>query len=433
MNDLITLYILNKNYSTFLEKSIKSALNQSYSNLDIIIIDDGSSDDSLRIIQKYQKNTKIRIITNKKSIGLPKSANIAIRAAKGKYIIRLDADDIMHKSCVEKLYSKIIKEKNAAIIYPNYYIINTAGNIVSKNKEIDIQKNKLREPILAACCLIKVSALLEVGLYNEKYSRQDGYDIWYKIIKNYKIIYLNQYLFYYRKHSKNLTSDKISLLKARSTILYNFSKAKIKLNKINIVLICRDKRVENINVLKKINNKTFLDHAIKDSLKCKFKKKTYLISESYEILKHVKKKYKKKVIIYKRKTEDAQLNKEFNPLLLNIFNNNNFDILIVIQPNYFFDRAHYIEQGLSKLLINNLDKVITTSIQNINENFYKLSKNGIKLISNNNEKKLKLLKNSIFKETGGVTIYNFNSYKKNRIKKTGNIIVENNEIKSLIK
>ena len=191
MNDLITLYILNKNYSTFLEKSIKSALNQSYSNLDIIIIDDGSSDDSLRIIQKYQKNTKIRIITNKKSIGLPKSANIAIRAAKGKYIIRLDADDIMHKSCVEKLYSKIIKEKNAAIIYPNYYIINTAGNIVSKNKEIDIQKNKLREPILAACCLIKVSALLEVGLYNEKYSRQDGYDIWYKIIKNYKIIYLN--------------------------------------------------------------------------------------------------------------------------------------------------------------------------------------------------------------------------------------------------
>jgi len=107
--------------------------------------------------------------------------------------------------------------------------------------------------------------------------------------------------------------------------------------------------------------------------------------------------------------------------------------LIVIQPNYFFDRAHYIEQGLSKLLINNLDKVITTSIQNINENFYKLSKNGIKLISNNNEKKLKLLKNSIFKETGGVTIYNFNSYKKNRIKKTGNIIVENNEIKSLIK
>ena len=106
MNDLITIYILNRNYSTFLEKSIKSALGQTYRKLDIIIIDDASSDSSINVLNKFQKNSKIRIIINKKKIRLQKSSNIAIKAAKGKYIIRLDADDIMHKQCVEKLYKQ---------------------------------------------------------------------------------------------------------------------------------------------------------------------------------------------------------------------------------------------------------------------------------------------------------------------------------------
>ena len=142
MNELITIYILNRNYSTFLEQSIKSALQQTYKKLDIIIIDDASNDNSINILNKFQDNNKIRIIINKKNIGLQKSSNIAIKAARGKYIIRLDADDIMHKQCVEKLYKAIIKQKNIALVYPNYFIIDELGNTIFKNKEIDIKKNK---------------------------------------------------------------------------------------------------------------------------------------------------------------------------------------------------------------------------------------------------------------------------------------------------
>ena len=61
-----------------------------------------------------------------------------------------------------------------------------------------------------------------------RYTIQDGYDIWYKLIKNYKIVHLNNYLFYYRKHNKSLTNNKSFLFKTRSSIMYNFTKKEIK-------------------------------------------------------------------------------------------------------------------------------------------------------------------------------------------------------------
>ena len=169
-----------------------------------------------------------------------------------------------------------------------------------------------------------------------------------------------------------------------------------------------------------------------DVINCRFKKKVFLITESERIIKKTKKKYQKKIFIIRRALKDAQLNTNFRNYLINLFKNE-CDILIIIQPNYFFDRTHYIEQGLSKLLINKLDKVITTVAEDMDANFYKLKNNGIQIISNDNEKKIKLEKNSIFREVGGITIYNYKNYKKNEISNIGNIIIDKNEIISLTK
>ena len=74
---IITVYITNKNYGVYLEKAIKSVLKQSFKKIELIIVDDGSSDNSREIIEKYKKKKIYKIIYNKKSIGLIKSSNIA--------------------------------------------------------------------------------------------------------------------------------------------------------------------------------------------------------------------------------------------------------------------------------------------------------------------------------------------------------------------
>ena len=89
---IISICITNFNYSKYIEKSIASALDQSFNKKDyeIIIIDDGSSDNSRNIIKKYLNNQNIRTVFNKKNKGLVKSINIGIKASKGEYFLRLE-------------------------------------------------------------------------------------------------------------------------------------------------------------------------------------------------------------------------------------------------------------------------------------------------------------------------------------------------------
>ena len=89
---LITIYITNHNYGKYIKQSIDSVLNQTYQNFEIIIIDDGSTDNSKNIIEKYKNDKKVRIIYQNNK-GLTVSNNIAIKVYKGEYITRLDADD----------------------------------------------------------------------------------------------------------------------------------------------------------------------------------------------------------------------------------------------------------------------------------------------------------------------------------------------------
>lgn len=431
MIETVSLYIVNKNYSRYIENSIESALAQTYVNIDIIIVDDGSTDDSIYIINKFKNLKQVRIIQNEKSIGLIKSSNLAIKAARGKYVIRLDADDIMDPKCVELLYNKIKTDSKAALVYSNYFLIDEHGKVISKKKEIDVNKNKFRGPVLAACCLIRMSSLFEVNLYDERYSRQDGYDLWYKIIKNFNIIYLDKYLFCYRRHRDNLTNKEKNLNKTRSKIISNFTKKKLENKTISCLILCRGKEIENINVLKKVKGKSYIEYAIEDSLKCRTIKDTFIVSENDKILNFVKKKYKKKIKIFKRNYKQAQLNKDPKSTILELLKKN-CDILVIVQPIYFFNRSHYLEQAIGKLVLDNLDKVISTVTENIHTNFYKHSRNGVKLISNDNQKKLKYEKDLIFKETGGIIIYNYLNYMNNKIKKIGNIVIGKNEIKSLL-
>ena len=89
---LITVYITNYNYGKYINKAINSILNQTLKNFELIIIDDGSNDKSKSIIKKYSSHKKIITIFQQNK-GLIATNNLAIKISRGKYIIRLEADD----------------------------------------------------------------------------------------------------------------------------------------------------------------------------------------------------------------------------------------------------------------------------------------------------------------------------------------------------
>ena len=94
-NPLVSVIIPAYNANGFLSDAINSILNQTYKNLEIIIVDDGSTDETPKILKIFaKKDQRIKIIRNKRNLNIANSLNIGIKSAKGNYIARMDADDI---------------------------------------------------------------------------------------------------------------------------------------------------------------------------------------------------------------------------------------------------------------------------------------------------------------------------------------------------
>ena len=218
----ITVYIVNRNYGKYIRQALESVISQTYENIELIVIDDNSTDNSKVLIKAFKKKYKKTIILfNKKKIGLIKNINIAIKKSKGKYIIRLDSDDYLHPKAVEKMYLKIKKDKNIGLVFPNFYWINNNGKILSEFK-YNYKLNYLIKyiPAHGACSLINKKILKKIGGYNELFDRQDGYYIWFLILlNNFKIFHIKKALFFYRKHNRSLSNNIYKILKTRIKIL----------------------------------------------------------------------------------------------------------------------------------------------------------------------------------------------------------------------
>jgi glycosyltransferase involved in cell wall biosynthesis len=204
-NPLITVYITNYNYGNFIKKAIKSVLNQSFKDFELIIIDDGSKDKSIKIIKEFENKKNIKIVIQKNK-GLIVSNNLALRLSRAKYIMRLDSDDWLDPYALEIMSNVLERNKKISLVFPDYYEVNKNGKILKQIIRHDFNKVKLLDqPAHGACTMIRKENLIDIGGYDEEFSCQDGYYLWLKFIKKYMVKNINLPLFYYRQHEKNLT------------------------------------------------------------------------------------------------------------------------------------------------------------------------------------------------------------------------------------
>ena len=216
---LVTVYIVNHNYGKYLEKAIESVLDQTLKNFEIIFIDNGSTDDSRKKLEKFYKNKRIKIILQK-NIGLNAANNVALKLAKGKYIIRLDADDYFDKNALEILSSRLEKDDRLGLVFPDYYTIDEVDNIIEMFRRHDFNEvDLLDQPAHGACSMVRKEFLLAVNGYDESYHCQDGWDLWVRFINKYGVDNVNLPLFFYRQHKNNLTKNVKKLLLTRAQIL----------------------------------------------------------------------------------------------------------------------------------------------------------------------------------------------------------------------
>ena len=306
---LVTVYIPNHNYGRFIEQAIKSVLSQTLQDFELIIIDDGSTDNSEEIINRYADHDKIITIFQRKK-GLNVTNNIALRASRGSYIMRLDADDYLDENALSVLAGMLERNPDTGLVFPDYFIADEGGIVEELIRRHDFsQVTMLDQPAHGACTLIRRECLMELGGYNESYSCQDGYELWLRFTKRYRVQNVNLPLFYYRRHSRSLTCDEDRLLDTRASIIEEQTRINGgKLKGVAVIPVRGRSTDPSSPALRLLGGRPLIDWTLETALQAKRLEGVMVTSPDQDLLNYVYGKYGRKVITVKRDRELARPN-----------------------------------------------------------------------------------------------------------------------------
>ncbi|MFA5007872.1 MAG: glycosyltransferase [Candidatus Omnitrophota bacterium] len=193
------------NARRYLSLAINSILQQTFSGFEFIIVNDGSSDESLKILEKYAKKDKRISIINQPNQGIAGALNNGIKASKAKYIARMDADDISLPQRLELQFKYMEKHPDCAIVGSWVYFIDISGAILKiyrppcTHEEILIELQKGNGgAIIHPAAMFRKKTLLQVGGYLREYNYIEDYDVYTRIADKGRLANLSDILFKYR-------------------------------------------------------------------------------------------------------------------------------------------------------------------------------------------------------------------------------------------
>jgi len=209
---LISVIMPCFNGSKFLNRSIESVFNQTYSNIELIVVNDGSTDDSLAILNTLRDPRLI--IINQENTGVCKARNRAITQAKGEFIAFLDADDTWESECLFKLYQAFIKRPETVLAYCGWQNIGLPGGRGDPFIPPDYEKLNKLELLFKNCCwpihaaLTRRCAIDEAGGFDESLLTSEDFLLWLKIASQHVICLVPEVLAYYHFHGGEQATQK---------------------------------------------------------------------------------------------------------------------------------------------------------------------------------------------------------------------------------
>ncbi|HEH9742345.1 TPA: glycosyltransferase family 2 protein, partial [Pasteurella multocida] len=219
---LVSVLICAYNVEKYIEECINAVINQTYKNLEIIVVNDGSSDSTLSKLHSLsEKDSRIKIINNSKNLGFISSLNIGIEYVSGDYVARTDADDITKPDWIEKILGCLEKEKHIIAMGSYIQVLSEQGNgsnLSNYYEDGQIWKNPtehkdifeqmlFRNPIHNNSMVVRSSVFNQYGLrFDSSYKHTEDYKFWLDVSR---LGYLANYpepLVYYRFHSNQTSS-----------------------------------------------------------------------------------------------------------------------------------------------------------------------------------------------------------------------------------
>lgn len=230
IDGLISVIIPTYNAGRYIEKTLQSVFDQTYKNIEIIVIDDGSTDNTEVLLKQYN-DPRLHYIKQPNSGGPAKPRNVGIAAAKGEYIAIFDSDDLMMPNKLSSQIKALETTPDAAFCCTNFSKIDENDNVTTKafwetNENFQSLDKSKRDPfgnfkyipneltdnllihnfVATSSVLIRKAVFEKVGGFDEALANADDYDMWLRISSHYSNILIPQVMHQYRLRDGNITS-----------------------------------------------------------------------------------------------------------------------------------------------------------------------------------------------------------------------------------
>ena len=221
----ISVGIAFYNAELFLENAISSVLNQSFKDFELILMNDGSTDCSLEIAQKFT-DPRIKLFSDGKNLGLAQRLNMLVELARGDYFARMDADDIMHHQRLETQLKYLEMHPDIDVLGSDAYSINTqnqvGGKIIYKTAPNKIEDICNHRCFIHPTIIAKRQWFLK-NKYNIHANRMEDYELWIRTIKNSHFENIHKPLLFYRTEGLPYLSKYLESCKGERVVLRNLS------------------------------------------------------------------------------------------------------------------------------------------------------------------------------------------------------------------
>lgn len=415
MKPLVSVYITCHNYGSYVDTAIQSVLNQTCQDFELIIIDDGSTDNSREIIKSYEDNPRIHIIFQENK-GLNATNNVAIKHAKGKYITRLDADDYFEPEALGVMTSILESDPALGLVFPDYYYIDPEGNRIGAHRRhfFDDEVTLYDQPAHGACTMVRLAYLKKLGGYDESFTCQDGFELWIKFITFYKVTNINRPLFSYRKHETSLSTNQNHILTTRRKIKRKFVKKHLKSPDTLGIIPIRERLFKGQSwALYEYKGKKIIDYRIESCLETEHINHLIITSSEIQVLDYLKNNYRKndKLTIIQRPEKlasfDIKLNKTIDYVLSHY--NKKHDAIALVSIEYPFVDSSLIDEAIDTLIIFESESVL--SVKPSKGPFYRHNGKTLKAILDQ-DKYTSYEREALYQSVGGIMVSTMHAFKK---------------------
>lgn len=219
----ISVVITCYNYGQYVSEAIESVLCQTMEDYEIIVIDDGSQDDTSTVMDGYRENKKIRYIPQENQ-GQPKAKNRGIAESKGELIAFLDADDVWLPEKLA-LQSRLFNDPEVGVVYTRRYWIDPSGSIIGGN-ERTLRRGNILDYIFIdnficfSSSMVRRDLLLAVNVFDEQLPMGIDYDLWVRLAARCQFDYVDRPLVKYRTGHANLSRNTLKRYACAEKIMH---------------------------------------------------------------------------------------------------------------------------------------------------------------------------------------------------------------------